>query len=52
MIVADNGSDWFFQGDSDDGWDPLMDDLLTAFGKVHGTDFEAVESGPISTAGL
>jgi hypothetical protein len=52
LILADNGSDWYFQGDSDDAWNPLMDQLLTDFGKVHGGDFEAVDTGPISSAGL
>jgi hypothetical protein len=52
LILADNGSDWYFQGDSDDAWTPLMDQLLTDFGKVTGGDFEAVDTGPISTAGL
>jgi hypothetical protein len=52
LILADNGSDWYFQGDSDDAWSPLMDQLLTDFGKVHGGDFEAVDTGPISSAGL
>jgi hypothetical protein len=52
LILADNGSDWYFQGDSNDAWTPLMDQLLTDFGNVHGSDFEAVDTGPISTAGL
>ncbi len=52
IILADNGSDWYFGGDSDDGWTPLMDGLLTAFDMVHGSDFEAVDTGPLSTAGL
>ena len=52
LIVADNGSDWYFQGDSDDAWTPLMCQLLSDFDMVHGSDFEAVETGPISTAGL
>ena len=52
MILADNGSDWYIGGDSDDAWTPLMDDLVSGFDKVHGSDFEAVETGPISTAGL
>jgi hypothetical protein len=52
LILADNGSDWYFQGDSDDAWTPLMDQLVSDFGKVHGSDFEAVETGPISMAGL
>jgi hypothetical protein len=52
LIVADNGSDWYFQGDSDDQWTPMMDQLVSDFGMVHGSDFEAVDTGPISTAGL
>jgi hypothetical protein len=52
IILADNGSDWYISGDSDDAWTPLMDALVTDLGKVHGSDFEAVDSGPISTAGL
>jgi hypothetical protein len=52
LILADNGSDWYFSGDSDDAWTPLMDQILTDFGKILGSDFEAVESGPLSTAGL
>jgi hypothetical protein len=52
LILADNGSDWYVSGDSDDAWTPLMDALLTDFGKVTGGDFEAVETGPISHAGL
>jgi hypothetical protein len=52
LILADNGSDWYFQGDSDDAWTPLMCDLVSDFEKVMGSDFEAVYTGPISTAGL
>jgi hypothetical protein len=52
LILADNGSDWFFQGDSDDRWTPLMCALVGDFEMVHGSDFEAVETGPISMAGL
>ena len=52
IILADNGSDWYLSGDSDDAWSPLMDQLVGDFDKVHGSDFEAVETGPISTAGL
>ncbi len=29
-----------------------MDKILTDLEMVHGSDFEAVDSGPISTAGL
>ncbi len=52
IILADNGSDWYISGDSDDAWTPLMDKILTDLETVHGSDFEAVDSGPISTAGL
>jgi hypothetical protein len=52
LILADNGSNWYVTGDSDDAWTPLMDGVATAFGQVHGSDFEAVDTGPISTAGL
>ena len=52
LMLADNGSDWYLTGDSDDAWAPLMDQLVTDFANVHGSDFEAVDTGPISTAGL
>jgi hypothetical protein len=52
LILADNGSNWFITGDSDDGWTNLMGAIGTDFGKVHGSDFEAVDTGPLSTAGL
>jgi hypothetical protein len=47
IILADNGSDWFISGESNNGWSPLMDAIITAFGKVHGSDFEAVDTGPV-----
>jgi hypothetical protein len=52
LILADNGGNWFVSGDSDDGWSSLMDAMLKAFSQVHGSDFEAVDTGPLSTAGL
>ena len=53
VILADNGSNWYISGDSDDAWTAtLMDSVSAAFGKVTGGDFEAVETGPISTVGL
>lgn len=46
IILADNGSDWYFSGDSDDRWtSALMGTLNTDFGKIRGSDFEVVESG-------
>ncbi len=57
LIVADNGSDWYFQGDSDDGWnaqdvsDTYIGELLTDFDKVTGADFEVLDTGaPLNTA--
>ena len=47
VILADNGSDWYITGDSDDRWDAIMDDVLTGVGKVTGGDFEVVDTGPI-----
>jgi hypothetical protein len=29
-----------------------MDDLVSGMRKVHGSDFEVVDSGPVSTNGL
>lgn len=52
MFLADNGDDWFVTGDSDDGWAPYMDDLSSAISQVTGADFEVVDTGPVSTAGL
>ena len=47
LILADNGSNWFVSGDSDDAWIPLMDGVNSAFAQVTGNDFEAVQTGPI-----
>jgi hypothetical protein len=52
VIVADNGSDWYISGESNDGWAEYMDNLVSNLGKIHGSDFEAVDTGPVSTAGL
>ena len=56
LIVADNGSDWYFQGDSDDGWndqdvtDTYIGELLTDFDKVTGADFDVLDTGaPMNT---
>jgi hypothetical protein len=58
FIVADNGSDWYFQGDSDDGWnatapdgqDTFINEISGDFGNLHGSDFEAIYSGdPVNT---
>jgi hypothetical protein len=51
LIVADNGSDWYISGESNDGWDAYMDNLVSTLSKIHGSDFEVVDTGPVSTAG-
>jgi len=44
MFVADNGSDWYISGAPDSRWN---DDDLHELGRVRGSDFEAVDTGPI-----
>jgi hypothetical protein len=46
LIVADNGSNWFFQGAPSPGWD---DDDLNQLKDVPGTAFEVVDTGPVRT---
>jgi hypothetical protein len=41
MIVADNGSNWFFSGSSDRGWD---DESLDQLKRIPGSAFEVVRS--------
>lgn len=41
VLLADNGSDWFFSGVPDDRWD--NDDLHALQEGIHGGDFEAVD---------
>jgi hypothetical protein len=45
MILADNGSDWFFSGSPNSGWD---DDALQVLKQIKGGDFEVVD---VSAAG-
>ncbi len=52
IILADNGSNWYISGESNEGWAPYMDGLLTGMRAIHGTDFEVVDTGPVSTAGM
>jgi hypothetical protein len=52
LLLADNGSNWYVSGDSDDGWASLMGSVSQAFSQLKGSDFEAVETGPLSTTGL
>ena len=44
MILADNGSDWFFQGTSEDGWDTSMLDELKS---IPAAQFEAVDESSL-----
>ena len=46
LIVADNGSNWFFQGAPSTGWD---DDDLRQLKSIPGTAFEVVDTGPTIT---
>jgi hypothetical protein len=59
IILADNGSDWYISGEENDGWKgaggggkTIMETVIDAFDNIHGSDFEAVDTGPTSTAGL
>jgi hypothetical protein len=60
VIIADNGSNWYFTGESNDAWngtapdgqDTLIDEVVGDFRKLSGGDFEAVYSGEPSGAGL
>jgi hypothetical protein len=44
LIVADNGSNWFFQGAPDPGWN---DNELNQLKAIQGTEFEVVDTGPV-----
>ena len=44
LIVADNGSNWYFQGAPSPGWD---DDDLGQLKSIAGSWFEAVDTGPV-----
>ncbi|HEY7627164.1 MAG TPA: hypothetical protein VH761_08845 [Ilumatobacteraceae bacterium] len=46
LIVADNGSNWFFQGAPDPGWN---DEELNQLKGIPGTAFEVVDTGPVLT---
>lgn len=44
LVLADNGSPWFFQGTSDSRWTAA---LVSEFGKVPAGAFEAVDTAPL-----
>ncbi len=52
IILADNGSNWYISGESNEGWSAYMDGLVSGMHGVHGSDFEVVDTGPVSAAGL
>ena len=52
IILADNGSNWYISGETNQGWASYMDGLVSGLGKLHGSDFEVVDTGPVSTNGL
>ena len=52
IILADNGSNWYITGESNEGWAAYMDGLVAGLRQVHGSDFEVVDTGAVSTAGL
>ena len=45
IILADNGSEWYISGDTNDGWAAISGGIGTAFNAIHGSDFEVVETG-------
>jgi hypothetical protein len=49
IILADNGSDWYISGESNEAWADEMDALLSDLKKVKGSDFEIVKTGDIIT---
>ena len=44
MLVADNGSSWYISGAPDRRWN---NDDLRSLGRVKGSDFEVVQTGPV-----
>jgi hypothetical protein len=48
LILADNGSPWYFQGATDPRWN---DNTLDTLKSVPGSAFQAVETGPILHVG-
>ena len=49
IILADNGSNWYISGETNEGWASYMDGLVSGLGKVHGSDFEVVDTGSVLT---
>lgn len=48
LIVADNGSDWYFQGTEDPGWNnPPYDQMIADLKRVPASAFEAVDESAL-----
>ena len=48
LIVADNGSDWYFQGTEDPGWNnPPFDQMIVDLKRVPASAFEAVDESAL-----
>ncbi len=48
MILADNGAPWFISGAPDRGWN---NDALHLLGRLHGSDFEVVDTSSLPHPG-
>jgi hypothetical protein len=46
MFLADNGSSWYLSGSPSPSWN---DSALNTLKQVHGSDFEVIATGPITT---
>ena len=46
MFLADNGSAWYLTGSPSPSWN---DNDINTLKQVHGSDFEAITTGPITT---
>lgn len=44
LVLADNGSPWYFQGDASEGW-PI--DLISELKRIPASAFEAVDTAPM-----
>jgi hypothetical protein len=47
LMLADQGSPWYVTGTSDPRWEDALDQLRR--NGVAGSDFEVVQSGPITS---
>jgi hypothetical protein len=49
MLLADNGSPWYISGAPDRGWN---NDALHLLNRLHGSDFEVVDTRALPRPGL